>query len=166
MEYPGIDGFLGTRASFMLDVVFLAMFAVLPNLGFSIFLVKYRKRYSLHKKIQITLGVVLLIAVSLFEVDMRFISGWEERARLSPYYGTPDSSGLVFYTLYIHLFFAVTTTVLWILVIVRALRNFPTPPQPAEHSRKHIFWARLAAIDMFCTAITGWTFYWFAFVME
>ena len=29
MDFPGVDGFLGNRASLMLDVVFLAMFAVL-----------------------------------------------------------------------------------------------------------------------------------------
>ena len=33
-------GFLGTRGSLMLDVVFLAMFAVLPLLALSIYLVK------------------------------------------------------------------------------------------------------------------------------
>ena len=38
-EVPGINGILGTRASLMLDVVFLAMFAILPVLAFSIWLV-------------------------------------------------------------------------------------------------------------------------------
>ena len=41
-DYPGIDGFLGTRASLMLDVVFLAMFAVLPVMGWSIWKVRRR----------------------------------------------------------------------------------------------------------------------------
>ena len=35
-EFHGINGFLGTRASIMLDVVFLAMFLVLPVLAWSI----------------------------------------------------------------------------------------------------------------------------------
>jgi hypothetical protein len=54
--------------------------------------------------------------------------------------------------------------VLWVVVIVRAIRRFPVPPVPCEHSRAHIFWARAAAIDMTLTAATGWTFYWLAFV--
>ena len=48
----GIDGFLGTRASFMLDVVALAMAVLLPVLGWSIYLVKYRQKYALHKRVQ------------------------------------------------------------------------------------------------------------------
>jgi uncharacterized membrane protein YozB (DUF420 family) len=64
----------------------------------------------------------------------------------------------------IHLFFAVTTTVLWLAVIVRALRKFPSPPAPCDHSASHMFWGRLAAIDMALTALTGWIFYYLAFV--
>jgi len=182
MYYPGINGFLHTRASLMLDVVFLAMFAVIPILGVSIYLVKYRRLYALHKRIQLILGIVLLAAVALFEIDMRFISGWQERAAPSPYYTPNENAGPLLTTLYvnvlgrsrvegwvftslaIHLFFAVTTTVLWIAVIVRAMRNFPKPPAPCEHSASHLFWARLAAIDMGMTALTGWIFYYLAFV--
>ena len=85
MDYPGIDGFLGTRASLMLDVVFLAMFVVVPVMLWSIYQVKYRRRYLLHKRVQLTLALVLLAAVTLFEVDMR-IHGWQQRAELSPYF--------------------------------------------------------------------------------
>ena len=59
MDYPGFDGFLGTRASFMLDFVFLAMFAVIPIMGWSIYQVKFRRRYQLHKWVQVALGIVL-----------------------------------------------------------------------------------------------------------
>ena len=161
MDYSGIDGFLGTRASFMLDVVFLAMFVVVPVLGWSIWLVRYRQRYALHKRVQLVLAAVLLIAVTAFEVDMRFLSKWEERAVRPP--ATAPSGG-VYTALYVHLCFAVTTALLWIWVVVAAVRRFPKPPAPAEHSRQHIILARLAAIDMLLTAVTGWVFYWLAFV--
>jgi putative membrane protein len=62
------------------------------------------------------------------------------------------------------LIFAVTTVVLWPVVIFLALRNFPNPPHPAQHSRIHVPLARLAAVDMMLTAISGWVFYWLAFV--
>lgn len=158
----GIDGFLGTRASLMLDVVFLAMFAVLPLLGFSIWLVRTRRAYAWHKRIQLTLGAVLLAAVALFELDMR-VNGWRHRAEASPYYGGAESLGLVFPVLYVHLFFAVTTAALWIAVIVRALRNFPAPPAPSAHSAWHRRFGWLAAWDMLLTSLTGWLFYWLAF---
>ena len=56
------------------------------------------------------------------------------------------------------------TPLLWIVVIVRAVRNFPHPPQPGAHSSSHIFWAWLATVEMAMTALTGWIFYWLAFV--
>ena len=76
----GIDGFLPWRASIMLDVVFLAMFLVIPVMGWSIYQVKYRQKYDLHKKVQLSLGLVLLITVGLFEVDMQIFTDWGERA--------------------------------------------------------------------------------------
>lgn len=165
MEIGGVNGFLGTRASLMLDVVVVAMVVVLPVLGWSIVLVRYRRRYALHKRIQLLLAVVLLATVALFEADMR-LNGWEDRARPSPYYREPPDMSLVHQVLAVHLFFAVTTAALWIAVTYRALRRFSQPPAPGEHSRSHVFWGRLAALDMVATAVTGWLFYALAFVAK
>jgi len=161
VDYPGIDGFLGTRASLMLDVLFLAMFAIVAVLGWSVFQVKYRRRYELHKWVQLVLGTILLVTVMAFEVDIR-VHGWEARAA-GEIGGQPTTR--VFTALYIHLVFALVAVVLWPVVIVRALRNFPNPPTPSAHSRWHLRWARIAAIDMVLTAITGWVFYVLAFVL-
>ena len=155
-----MNGFLGTRASLMLDVVFLAMFAVIPVMSCSIWLVKYRRRFLLHKRIQITLGIVLLVTVAAFEADM-LINGWDHRAFAPP---ATEPAAKVYYMLYVHLVFAVSSALLWIWVIVQAQRKFPQPPAPCAYSSRHIFWARIAAIDMTCTAVTGWTFYAMAFV--
>lgn len=152
------DGFLGTRASFMLDFVFVAMFAVIPIMGWSIYQVKFNRRYQLHKAVQLVLGVVLLVAVTLFEIDIR-LYGWVHRA--DPVAGEP--APIIWTTLYIHLFFAITTSVLWVFVIVQALLKFPSPPKPCEYSGRHLFWGKLAALDMFMTALTGWVFYLLAF---
>jgi putative membrane protein len=159
----GIDGFLGTRATFMLDVVVLAMLVVLPVLAASIYLVKYRKQYALHKRLQLTLASALLVVVLLFELDMR-VNGWRDRAEASPYMGGSGSTNWVTVALAIHLCFAVTAALLWTIVIVRAVRGFPRPPAPNDHSAWHRRFAKLAAYDMLCTAITGWIFYWLAFV--
>ena len=40
----------------MLDVVFLAMFAIMPVMSWSIWLVRHRQHYALHKRIQLGLG--------------------------------------------------------------------------------------------------------------
>ena len=158
-----MDGFLGTRASLMLDVAALAMVVLLPVLGFSIYLVKVRRQYALHKKLQLALGAVLLVTVVLFEAEMR-IHGWRHRAAASPYTAHEGSFDWVLTALVVHLFFAVSAALLWVAVIYRALRNFPRPPQPGPHSAWHRRFATLAAIDMVCTAVTGWVFYWLAFV--
>lgn len=157
------DGILGTRASLMLDVVFLAMFIILPVLGLSIYLVKYRQKYLLHKRIQLALALVLAITVVIFEVDIRLF-GWRDRAEPSPYYGAEGEVPWVFYSLIVHLFFAVSTAILWTVVTVRALRNFPCPPEPNAHSHFHLRWGKLAAIDMLMTSLTGWLFYYLAFI--
>ena len=161
-QFPGVDGFLGTRGSFMLDFVFLAMFAVVPLLGRSVMLAK-RGRYTLHKRVQVALALILLIAVTAFEVEMRLV-GWEARAEPSPYWIDSAWNDWVHYSLGIHLFFAIPTALIWIYVVVQALRRFPRPAAPNEHSPAHRFWASVASFEMVMTAMTGWVFYYLAFV--
>ncbi len=147
----------------MLDFVFLAMFGIVPLMGLSIYLVKYRRKYTVHKIMQISLGLTLAVAVAAFEIDMRLFTDWEKLAASSPYY-IAGQWNTVWYSLLVHLCFAIPTTFLWIFVIVQAVRKIPAPPAPSDYSRQHIFWARLAAGGMTMTAITGWIFYYLAFV--
>jgi hypothetical protein len=50
------------------------------------------------------------------------------------------------------------------MLILRASWNFPRPAGPNHHSRFHKRWGTVAAIDMVMTTLTGWVFYWLAFV--
>jgi putative membrane protein len=158
--YSGIDGFLGTRAPLMIDVVCVAMIGVVLVLAWSIYQVKVRRRYQLHKWTQITLGAVVLVVVILFEVDIR-LHGWEERAANT---GGGRPAPIVFTALYVHLVFAISTVILWPITIGLAAANFGEPPAPGLHSRVHVPLARTAAADMVLTALSGWIFYWLAFV--
>jgi uncharacterized membrane protein YozB (DUF420 family) len=165
-QIRGIDGFLGTRGSLMLDVVFLTMFAVLPLLGIGIYLAK-RKQYALHKRMQLTIAAILLVAVALFEIDMQFLTDWESRAEGSPYFDPASKwSCPVGIALIVHLCFAVPTFVVWIVVIVQALRHFPSPPLPGPHSRAHLRLSKPAALGLLLTAVTGWIFYVMAFAIS
>ena len=163
-RFSGMSGFLPGRASLMLDVVVVAMFFVMLALFVSLYLVKYRARYGGHKAIQITLATSLFVLLLLFEIDIRFIDNWMDRADASPYFDAATRTGIVAYSLGIHLFFATTTFALWLLVVLRAFRNFPNPPRPNDHSRFHTRWGTIAALDMVLTTLTGWAFYWLAFV--
>jgi uncharacterized membrane protein YozB (DUF420 family) len=144
----------------MLDVLVLAMLAVVAVLCWSVYQVKFRRRYLLHKRTQLVLGALLLIVVVLFEIDIR-LHGWEMRASGAEGERAP---ALVWYALCVHLVFAVSSTILWPVTIFLALRNFPDPPHPNVHSRLHVPLARVAAAVMLTTAVTGWVFYWLAFV--
>jgi putative membrane protein len=154
----GIDGFLGTRASLGMDVVLVGLLALLPVLAWSIALVR-RGRYAAHKSLQLFIVAALAAAILVFEIDIRLLSDWKPRAAASPWW-----PGGVLAALGIHLVFAVTTFGLWVWVVWEALARFPVPPAPAAHGPRHRRLARLAAIDLACTAVTGLVFYWLAFV--
>lgn len=153
-------GFLPTRGTWLLDLFFLTMFLVLAGLAASLLLVRYGRYFQWHRRIQLLLTAILLIAVASFEIEIRWLAGdWRPLAETSPFY----ASGLVHWMLGIHLCFAIPTPVVWTYVLVRALREFPNPPVPGVHSRAHMLWARLAAAGMLGTVLTGCAFYWLAF---
>ncbi|MEX0703095.1 MAG: DUF420 domain-containing protein [Planctomycetales bacterium] len=160
-------GFLGYDASFMLDAVVCALALIVPALAFSIWQVKFGRCYRLHRNLQIGLGIVLLIAVGAFEIDLQlYHGGWEnvvnrpgETARLAG-----DELAFARKVLRVHLVFAITTPLLWGTTIALALRRFPSPPVPGPHSRLHKALAWSSTIDITLTAITGLAFYYFAFV--
>lgn len=147
-----------SRASFMLDFVSCAMLFIVPVLCWSIWLVRVRGRHALHRKVQIGLGSVLLVTVVLFEIDIR-LNGWRHLAEPSPFY---DS--WLFPVLYVHLFFAVSTPLLWIWTIGWSIRHYDPRTRFGDRAATHRRLARLAAADMIATACTGWIFYAMAFV--
>jgi len=159
------DGFLGYKASLMLDVVVCALVVVVPTLLVSLYAVKIRRNYRLHKTLQIALGVLLLAAVGLFEVDMRINGGIDGILAKRSRPLSPGERGSFDSLLYVHLFFAVSTVVLWATTLVLALKRMPTPPAPSEHSRLHKRLGWLAAADITLTSATGLMVYYFGFVV-
>lgn len=159
----GWDGFLGTRGSLMLDLVFLAMFLAVPVMLWSIAQVRYARRYERHARVQTGLGVLLAVAVFGFELDVR-LHGWRHRAASSRFWQEGPWNDPIDWSLAIHLLFAIPTPLIWTLVIVQAWGRFPRPLQPSTFSRRHRRWGRLAAIMLVMTAATGCLFYVLAFV--
>ncbi|MCA9036575.1 MAG: DUF420 domain-containing protein [Planctomycetaceae bacterium] len=161
------DGFLGYKTSFMLDFVVTALVVIVPCLLYSLWMVRVRKNYGLHRTMQLLLGIVLLVAVGAFEIDLQIVhGGWENIVAKQ---GLDDAAfaariAEVRPWLWLHLVFAVTTPLLWIATIVLALKKFPNPPSPGPHSRLHqrLGWA--STIDITMTSVTGLLFYYVAFV--
>lgn len=160
------DGFLGYKASVMLDVVVCALIVVVPLLVYSLYVVKVQKNYLLHRNLQILLGVLLLVAVGLFEVDIRLQGGIGRILEKRDVPLTSEQSRF-FYALlyYIHLPSAISTVVLWIGTLTLALRNMPSPPAPCPHSRVHKRLGWLSALDITLTAVTGLMVYYFGFMV-
>ncbi len=154
-----MEGFIpGSRASLMLDIVAVAMIVIVPAVIAAVMQAKVNRNYATHKKMMQTVCIILLIAVVLFELEMRLI-GWQDLARQSPYF---ESS--LFPVLGVHLCFAISGTVTLFLTIILALKQFPQTPRPNAHSKLHKKLGPLAVGLLIGTSITGWIFYWMAFV--
>lgn len=157
-----LPGFLPARGSFMLDLVCIAMLAVTVLMLLSVALARFRRQYRWHRVIQLALAIVLLLTVIAFEIDIRFFTDWRKLAEPSPYYANSWVDRL----LVLHLCFAIPTPFLWAYVVYGAIRNFREVRPTPEYSHHHRWWGRFATIGMLMTAITGWMFYWTAFVAE
>jgi len=159
------DGFLGYPTSPMLDVVVLALVAVVPLLIFNIASVAVWKNYRLHKRLQLLLTALLFLAVGLFEIDMRLQGGIAGILAKRPRPLTSEELASFMGLLRIHLGFAISTVVVWGLTVWLAWRRTPNPPQPSQHGRLHRTLGWLSALDLTATAVTGLLVYYRGFMV-
>lgn len=159
------DGFLGNRASLMLDFVVVALVIVVPILLASLYEVKVRRNYRRHRTLQLLLAGILLAAVTAFEVDLHLVQGgWRNvLAKQSPALSESELA-TVQQVLRIHLIFAITTPILWAVTLVLALRGFGSQVSPGPHSRVHSVLGWTSTIDLVLTSVTGLAFYYVAFI--
>ena len=147
-----------SRAPFGVEALALFALMILPILAISLYAVRWQGAYRVHKTIQTFLGVALISVLLLFEWQIR-LEGWRLYAEDSRYYETWVTPALV-----LHLFWAAPTLGLWIIVLTGAWKKFPVPAKPGEYSMIHKKLGRMAAGSMVGTAVSGWLFYWLAFV--
>ncbi len=152
------QGFLGTRADLLMDIVIVALVAVVPIVLYNWQLAR-RGQYARHKTLQISLALLLAAVVGLFEVNLRLQGGIFAATRASAYAGTPTLD----FWIYFHTFFAVTTLFLWTGLILVSLRRFANPPVPGAFSARHRLWGRLGMIWMLVTGVTSLPVYFYGF---
>ena len=152
-----MPGFLGTEAPFMMDVVMIALLFINPALFWSIQQAKQGK-LELHKKVQITLAVVLLIAVILFEVEIRLANG------IVNIIGEEKYTNLFRIVLYIHIFFSVTTTIIWSILIFKACKLYTPQGFPDHYTATHKKLGWTGALDLLLTTLTGFLVYYLGFI--
>ena len=154
-------GFLGTRADILMDIVVLSFIVILPLLAWSWLIVRRDKKYSLHKRVQLTTGIVLAVVVALFEYDLKVSGGIFELTSGSSLAGTTLLNAVI----YTHTLFAVAAALIWVGLIVMSLIRFDSPPKPGAFSRKHRFWGRAGMVSMMLAAATAPPLYYLGFVL-
>lgn len=144
------QGFLGTRADILMDLVIVSLAAILPILWFSWTRAR-RGVWGVHKRTQLILGGTLAVVVSLFEADLRMAGGIFELTKTSAFHGTL----LLNASIWIHMALSISTALIWLVLTIASLRKFEKPPRPGAFSKTHKLWGRIAMIDMALTGITG-----------
>ena len=151
------EGFLGTRAPLIIDILAVSLVAVIIMQVVSLIFIK-QKKFAKHKRIQMTIGIVMGIFVLCFELQMR-IFGWRHLAEDSPYFrylslsiltSTPDLC-------------CPNRFVLWVITIIGAKKNFPTPARPSKYSMIHKRLGKVSVVMTLGTCLSAWLFYWLAF---
>ncbi len=158
MMFP--KGFLGTRADLLMDIVILALVAVVPIVVYNWRLARQR-RYAQHKSLQITLALLLGAVVALFEYNLRLQGGIFAATAASSYAGTATLN----FWIWFHTFFAITTIFIWAGLIVLSIRRFPKPPAPGPFSTTHRLWGRLGMTWMLVTGVTAIPLYIYGFAL-
>lgn len=146
-----------SRGGLFLDVLACSLWIILPMLSVSIIAAK-KRRFRLHKILQTLIAVIMTFVLGAFEFQMR-TTGWRQLAEDSVYYDTWVMPALI-----LHLLFAVPTFILWVLTLRGAYKNFVMPHRHCKYSIIHKRMGRLAVYLSFGTGLTGWMFYWLAFI--
>jgi hypothetical protein len=124
-------GFLGTRADLLMDVVFVSTLATPFILVWAIRLAQQRQLEK-HRFVQTLLLGVLLVAVALFEVDVRLSGGSGSLMKGSSYAGTGLLRGITL----AHVLANVVTFIAWLVLVVKSRRRF-NGALPGSFSASH-----------------------------
>lgn len=136
----------------------LVILIVLPLLAISWWAVAKKRAYRWHKGLQIAQAGILGTVLLAFEWEIRR-HDWRAAAEMSPYYDVWVQPVVV-----LHLAFAIPCAVLWVVTLTGALRHFPRPIRTSSYAVQHRKLGRLTVMATIGTALTGWLFFWLAFV--
>ncbi len=154
------QGFFGTRADVLMDVVFVSTlatpFIVVWGIGFA-----RRGDFRRHRAVQTTLLAVLLVAVVLFEVDVRLSGGSGSLMKGSSYAGTGWLRGVTL----AHVLANVVTFFTWLVLVVKSWRRFETPALPGTWGPRHRLLGRLVFAGLVFGAVSAVVMYVLGFVL-
>ncbi len=153
-------GFLGTRADVLMDVVFVATlltpFIVAWGVRFA-----SKGDFRRHRAVQTTLLVVLLVAVLLFEVDVRLSGGSGSLMKGSSYAGTGWLRGITL----AHVLANVVTFFTWLWLVVKSWKRLGTPELPGSFGGTHKRVGRFVFGGLVFGAVSAVVMYVLGFVL-
>jgi len=149
------QGFLGTRADLIIDVV-MTISGFLPAIMMFTFYLAAKGKTRLHKNMQFALLLLVTILVVALEVDVR--SGDLQAAGALSAYHDSTILSVVFV---VHLFFAITTFFGWIWLVVKSARLYPKGFKTFNHKK----WGKILFVDIVLTVVTGWMMYIMVFAL-
>ncbi len=152
------SSFLGARGDALIDIGILSIVAVVPVLLWSWSLAR-NKQWTLHKRVQLYTAALLGIVVLLFEIDLNQLGGIFVVTADSAYAGTATLN----FWIWIHTAFAISSTIVWVLLVAASLIKFPSPPEP-KFFATHRYFGRLAMILMLGSGATAIPMYIYGFV--
>lgn len=141
-----------------MDLVIVAFLVILPVLLISW---RYARRgnYALHRRLQVSLALILAIAVALFEVDLKLSGGIFALTAPSAYAGTVLLNGLI----YGHMVVAIGSVLVWAPLLLFSIRYFGNPPSPGDFSARHRFWGRTGMLLMMLSGLSALPLYYLGF---
>ncbi len=143
-----------------MDLVVLSFIVILPVLVIS-WRAARRGQYSKHRGIQVTLVLVLAVAVALFEIDLKLSGGIFELTKASSYAGTMLLNGLI----YGHTLVAIGSTLVWVPLVIVSMRKFGNPPVRTSFGTAHRLWGRIGMILMMASGLSAMPLYYYGFAV-
>lgn len=141
----------------MMDLIVVSLTLIVPWLIYSIRLAKAGKIKE-HRLLQIILSVVLLFAVTLFELEMQWVGGIESIMEKDRY--------TIPFRIYLwtHIAISITTIVVWGITLFKALKAYDGQHLDPAHRAAHrkLGWA--SSLLLLMTSLTGLGVYAWCFL--
>ena len=152
-------GFLGTRAPFFMDMITI-YFALVPFLvAFSVYFA-IQRRYLLHFRSQMSLFIMSMVMVVLFEIGVRVDGGFNVYMQES----SLSYNGVLVY-LIVHILFALVTVVAWGITIYSSYKAFREEGAGSPYFIEHKNRARWVFLAIVINSIMGTSMYPILFIL-
>ena len=132
-------------------------FALLPFLMGSAIYMAIKKRIKLHYTMQLSIFIMTLIVVVIFEVGVRLSGGFSSFMQSSNAHPTYMMIFLV-----MHILTALVSVVLYSVLIYSAYKEFKLKKEPIVKNHKKL--GKLVFLGMTLTSLSGLLIYYFLFI--